>query len=314
VAIKEANIMKANSNARLAEQTSAKGALGLEPAVTTNTQTHVHEGIMNKFKVPALGIVLAMLVLAGCVEEEASVLVVGNESPAGTCELTGSTDGPFLSRGVMDISLTKRYVMAPVLLNQLGNSQMVRLMTIGTDPMLNATQIEGNTLILEGANVTFTTNVPALDAALQADLFIPVGGTVFPSSSTAIGLEVISESLGRQIEATGLFGNRGTLVTILVNVTFTGRSTAGRDITSTEFSFPLDICSGCLLIYPPGTLFPDDDGSQTCDVTKDPNATGTNASTIFDEVCTYGQDEVVDCRLCRSAVGDPTNADTICDP
>ncbi|MBH22869.1 MAG: hypothetical protein CMH57_00145 [Myxococcales bacterium] len=268
---------------------------------------------MNKFKVPALGIVLAMLVLTGCVEEEASVLVVGNERPGNTCELTANQAGPFLSRGVMDISLTKRYVMAPVLLNQLGNSKDVRLATQSGDPMLDDTQIEGNTIILDGANVSFTTNVPALELALQSDLFIPVGGTVFPSSTAAIGLEVISEALGRQIENTTLFDQRGTLVTILVNVTFTGRSTAGRDIESTEFSFPLDICSGCLLNYPPGTLFPDDDGSQTCDVTKDPNNTGT-ANSSFESVCIYGQDEAVDCRLCRSAVGDPTDADDVCDP
>jgi hypothetical protein len=108
---------------------------------------------------------------------------------------------------------------------------------------------------------------------------------------------------------------KGAVVTVLVNVKFSGVTTSGSTVESNDFTFPLDICAGCLLVTAPGTLFPDDDNSLTCDPAKIPQDNeNIDVDNTVDTPCIIGQDDAVDCRLCRTLAGNDQDADALCDP
>ena len=240
---------------------------------------------------------LLAVALVGCGDETLEIL--GNSEPdAETCRWRGAQDGPFSEQGVMDIWLTKRYVVAPVVRNN-------------SDPSRSARKREA-AVNIDGAHVTFTSAAPAIAAVLQPELFIPVGAVVFPNGVTTVPFSVIFESLGRQLENTSLFDERGATVDILAQIRFEGTTLGGSEVTSDTFTYPITICAGCLLDHTTPPLFDDDDGSLTCDVSKAPPETPN--LTDFASVCVYGQDDPVDCRLCRGVTGDPTASDVICDP
>ena len=228
---------------------------------------------------------LAAATLYGC--NDNALVLVGHADlrPEEGCAWTGDRDGPFLTTGVMDITLTPTYTMLPVFLNQ-GDSD----------------------LALEEARVTFATNVPALNSVLSQGATLPLDTAIGVGKTTMVDVALIHEALGRQIQSTGLFDQRGVQVSLLAEIEVTGRA-SGDEVVSNRFSFLIDVCAGCLLWYPPGTLSEDSDGSPTCEVTQD-----TLSSADAEPVCVYGQDAPLDCRLCRDAVDDPDNADALCDP
>lgn len=283
-------------------------------------------------KLHMLGALLgATLMLAGtgCVDEEVSMLVVGNYlvDAENSCDVSPDIEGPFLSRGQMDIFLTQRYLMFPTILNQLGISDDVEFTTlIPSDNGLDEVSIESNTILLDGARVSYSSNVAAVQNVLR-DRFIPIGVAIFPEQVASVSLEVIDSQLGALLASnTAIFGNKGVIVTVLVTVQFEGRTSAGTDVESSEFTFPVDICTGCLITYAPNSVVPREDGGDelTCSTSRVQEFNATlvaNSGGDFTplepdeppEVCIFGQDAPVDCRLCRATVS-PSEADFLCDP
>lgn len=285
---------------------------------------------------------LAWLAGSACVaEENGSLFVVRNErlsGGAGACGFEPSLDGDFLARGTLDISLTDRYLMHPTVLNQLQQTVNVRIVPAGGGAggagaaggggagggggindfrqALNET----NAIILDGARVSFTTP-PGLSFALPSDRFIPVSGTVQPAALTTTALEVLGVDLGNIVRRAPEFFDpgtntfrRGAVVTVLVEIRFEGKTATGIDVESNTFRFPLDICAGCLLVHTPGTLAADDDNSLTCDPSKVVAGMGGAALAQPETPCIIGQDQAVDCTLCRTLVSDDALADELCDP
>ncbi len=260
---------------------------------------------------------------AACVEDVGSMLVVHNASLNDTCELDAEVGGNFLPKGTLDIMLTNKYVMFPTIQSQLQSSKNVKIEAAagGGTGDFRDTLNEGNAITLSGATVSFTTP-PNVTFALPQNVFIPVSGTIFPGSATTTALEVLSVDIGNVVRRAPEFFDaneeafkRRSVVTVLVTVKFDGTTTSGTDVSSNEFTFPMDICAGCLLIHPPGTLFIDDDNSLTCDVSKAPAEEGVGGATLdFDTPCILGQDTAVDCRLCRTLAPDELAADALCDP
>ena len=292
------------------------------PRCTSSYQQSVDPGgRMNKshsIYLAALISAIAITSAAGCAVEESSMLVVGNELVAGSCELSPSLDGPFLTRGTLDLAIRNQYIMFPTIQNQLGTSDMVKItpaggagggggagMGSGLDDVL----IEGNTIILEQAEVNFDLPNGVMIAGLPSSIDIPTSGTVFPQGLVSTGLEIISPDIGRILE--GQVNTRGAIFTLLVKIKFTGVTASGSEVISTELTYPLDICFGCLIGYTPGTLFTDDDNSLTCDpLAGEASAEIDNA----EPPCLIGQDQVVDCRLCRVVQRSQEDADMVCDP
>ncbi len=277
-----------------------------------------------------MGMMLVLMTGVACVEESNALLVAQNQlRTSGNCAPQASLDSASLSRGTMDVMLSNRYVMFPVLLNTLEPSREVRLGTNtagGGD--VSDVLTEANIVSLSGATVSFV--APALSFPLPQEVFIPTSGAVFPGGVSATALEIISPNLGN-IMRTGATEfldengfRRGGTVTVLVSIRFKGTTNTGVEVESNSFDFPLDICAGCLLYYAPGTIFDNDNGGLTCDQRFDPDFLGENDGTVnlnnnnndLTLPCLVGQDEAVDCRICRTLpladiASDPS---AICDP
>lgn len=286
---------------------------------------------MNK-KIALLTVVMAAALSGACVEETGTFLVLGTQAlSSGQCELNPEAE-ELRTRGTMDIMLTNRYVMFPLILNSMKPSSEVIIQSgagggagggaaagggmggNGLEPV----QTEGNIISLKGATVSFT--APQVSFPLPQNIFIPTSGSVFPSDNAVTALEVISVEVGNIIRDSVEFVSngefrRGSVVTVLVSVKFKGVTSSGTEVESNEFDFPLDICAGCLLFYAPNTISEDDDGSATCEY-KPVQATEGEETVTPPSIsipCLIGQDEYVDCRLCRTLAGN-AQADAICDP
>lgn len=275
---------------------------------------------------------------SACVaEEDGSLFVVRNErltGGAGACGFEPALDGDFLARGTLDIALTNRYQMHPTVLNQLQPTANVRIVPAGAGGAAGAAAGGGqgiadfrqglnetNAIVLEGARVSFTTP-PGLSFALPSDRFIPVSGTVQPTALTTTALEVLGVDLGNIVRRAPEFFDagtstfrRGAVVTVLVEIKFEGKTATGTDIESNTFRFPLDICANCLVVFTPGTLANDDDNSLTCDLSKVAEQ-GIEQSGVSppETPCIIGQDQPVDCTLCRTLAANDALADDLCDP
>ena len=189
--------------------------------------------------------------------------------------------------------------------NQLSSSDEVEI-TPGSKDALNNATLEGNDIIIEGAEVSF--EAPANSGlVLPQNLFIPTAGTIFAGGIQTTGLEIISVALGSQLRQSPIFSTRGAVVTVLATIKFEGKTVAGRDVESPEFVYPIDICAGCLLEFPAEALS-NDGGGQTC------NPTLLAEEPEFDDVCFVGQDTAVPCTFCWRLVGDAEAASSLCDP
>jgi hypothetical protein len=299
------------------------------------------------------GLISCLMVGASCVEETGQLLVLRNDlRSTGQCNPTPTQEGAGLSRGTLDIMLSNRYVMFPVVLNTMKPSSNVTVGVAGggagggaggaggagggTGGIANV-QTEGNIVNLESATVSIIAP-ETIQFPVPQGVEIPTSGAVFPEDVISTGLEVISPVLGDAIRAssdfyTGTAFKRGTVITVLVEVKFKGTSSSGTEVESNEFTFPLDICAGCLLTYAPDTVVPavadgnGDDDRLTCDPidraayedARNEEGEGTGAiddvtTNIIMQPCFVGQDEAVDCRLCRTLAVASSDPDAICDP
>jgi hypothetical protein len=86
----------------------------------------------------------------------------------------------------------------------------------------------------------------------------------------------------------------GEVVPIQLRVTVSGQTIAGRKVDSNEFIYPLDICYGCLVNFPPDAI--DTEISNfNCRRVLEEDAFGS-VQAIDGDICRIGQDDFVDCR------------------
>ncbi len=75
----------------------------------------------------------------------------------------------------------------------------------------------------------------------------------------------------------------------MARVVVSGTTLDGARVKSPAFSFPIAVCTGCLVDYPLGADDPALPGYQ---------CTVGDSATSIDWPCRKGQDDLVDCRLC----------------
>ncbi len=80
-----------------------------------------------------------------------------------------------------------------------------------------------------------------------------------------------------------------------------GTPAAGSRIASEVVPYPIDACKGCLLVYPPESAEP-----------GPPNCRNVEGVSQLEAPCRVGQDDPVDCRLCRQTVPVASRGD--CEP
>ncbi|MDI1450076.1 hypothetical protein [Polyangium sp. 6x1] len=236
-----------------------------------------------------VGSVAALLALggllgAGCAENRSSLFVRGAlVFDSDTCEVTAEASAATLLRGTLDVAFTTEYSAALLVGNQLvrrGNAATLRT--------------ETSRVIFESADVhTFDAAGNELGAFTA-----PATGFVDPSTGTEPGfgfVNVVLVDSGSSAAALGAGGGSRTPVEVIASVIARGRTLGGEEVATGEWAFPVDVCRGCLVVYPPEA----DDPltlERDCSVTADAPS----------GICRPGRDNVVDCRLC-------SGLDPVCD-
>jgi len=251
-------------------------------------------------------LIAAAWLLSACAEDTPEIYILQNASTDDDCEPSTAAD-VFVSRGTLDLFVTNQYVMFPLARNSMVPSEDVSFGAAGgaAGGGLEGNEWEANTVTLRRARVEFDAPA-ALGVPLPSDFEIPISGSINPADEAAVGLQVVTPSIGNALAASPLLQASSSSVTMLVRIKFFGVTGAGREVDSNEFVFPIELCFGCLLDVPPEAIdpaFP----TPNCRVFDE-----FDSNTVTDQ-CFIGQDQPVDCRLICPLVSDedPTG---ICQP
>jgi hypothetical protein len=214
--------------------------------------------------------------IPACAHDDASLFIHGvlaPPTPAGSlCTYTADPTAATISRGLVDGALTDAY--APEML--LGSTLI---------PQGNATQPDSETARIEvqGAQVRV---VDPVDNSEWMNNTVLTSGIIEPASGTAPSYTAISATL-MDAKAVAHFTppvGQATKLAV-VYVSFYGQTLGGQSVESNQFQFPVDVCAGCLVYFPPGAK-----AQNYC--------SGAVASTGTAHACVTGQDQSVDCQVC----------------
>ena len=204
------------------------------------------------------------------------------------CIGSKATPEEILTEGVLDIRFADSYTAFPVIHNVMP-------------PAASEIVLENHHMYLVGVNLEYivppaTGEATDLDQTLVdflPDDFVYTAGFVTVGETKIVPVDIvpadvvatIKAEIGKNSEFLQWFNS----VKILVRMTLEARLLDGRTIISNQYTFPLEICNGCLLKSPP---------QSTCCTPGQP--------TVFGEFlypCRFGNDEPVDCRACCQYFG-----------
>lgn len=233
---------------------------------------------------------LAALAASACAANDGSVFVVGVLRPPtpaadGTCTYTPTANGPFAFTGVLDVALANSYAPVVLLGNQLvarGNAQESRVET-------NRIQIQGSVV-----RVTDAGGAELRSYTVPASGFVEVASGTTPGYGAAATTMVDPDTASALRNQLG--GAPGTTKTLIAYTKFFGQTLGGTRIESGEFQFPVTVCFGCTVTFPPGST----DASQPLPNCK--GALGGSSGGSVAQACVRGQDQNTDCRLCQGNV------------
>ncbi len=221
-------------------------------------------------------------VAVGCAENDSSLYVEGVLAPdSPSCEYSDDPGSAMLFRGTLDVAFRSKYEGIVLVGNQLA-------------PRGNKAELDTETsgLRIRGSEVELTTST----GEVIQEFSVNSGGFVESNTSTSPGfglaeVTMIPPAVGRDL-AGELDGNRSATRTLIANIRVFGETLGGVEITSGDFTFPIDVCWGCLVEYPLEALDPMGN-TYVC---------GAAGDGVALEQCRVGQDERIDCRACSSTL------------
>ncbi len=230
-----------------------------------------------------LGASLSALTLGSCVDNDTSLYVEGvlSLAPPG-CEVAADPGSPQQFRGTLDLAFLRSYEGVVLVANQLtprGEKEQLRTETSG--------------VILTGAEVLLTD----AEGRTLDEFSVPAGGFVHATDSASPGygaalVTMIPPSRGQALFDQLSGGSRGDTRTVIANVRVFGETSGGVELTSGEFTYPIDVCLGCLIDFPLEAV-EDTGGGRVCSGAAD----GVESSQ-----CIRGQDALIDCRTCAATL------------
>ncbi len=267
-----------------------------------------------------MGAGLAALAGGGCADNEATFIIRAIIAPsvAGAgCVYTTETEAR-LTEGRFDVLLANRYMIAPLLQSSLISRADPTAARIETSSI----QVQGfvfelhndspqGSLIAEPFTVYQGSFVPASLGGMVGRGFALVQ-SIPPEVAEAMRAEVCIPRLVPTMDCpVPTFYRAGDIIPptattpgrvvrdrrVIIRLRAFGRSTGGVSTETPFFDFPVTVCCGCLLTFPPES-----------DTIEMPSAVGLparsipdcrNGSAVLNEgSCNPGQDFPADCRLC----------------
>jgi hypothetical protein len=190
---------------------------------------------------------LALPMLAACADDAPAIFVKYNGLPDENC-VPDPGGNSYKTSGTLDLLIGTSYVMYPVLQNNLVPSESVSFARPAGGGGLNGAESEMNTITLTRAEVKL--NLPSTLQGVAESRKIPLSGSAKPGEEFALDLTVIPSNIGSNLQLNPAFAS-GDSVEIGVQVTFYGETISGNEVTSNVFNFPISLCRGCGIVYPP---------------------------------------------------------------
>jgi hypothetical protein len=274
------------------------------------------EAMMRTIKMALVGL---MVVLGGCEDRNVSLQILQMEVD-GQCVLqtmAGAQQNNVrgLSEGRIDLVTSNSYAIFPRVQNNMLDVTQVNNFQ-PTDG-----RIDTHDIILSSATVRYTTLDP-VGVEFPETRELPISGTIQVNGSSVLGLTVFTPAMIGELRQASEFlrpNANGQLVAIRhsvlfqLGITLNGRTVDGTTVNSNEFVFPVRVCNGCLIDYPPEAV----DTNQALPnclvlgVAEDEEAPGANR-----QACQVpGTDNVfVDCRECAAGLAVDAFARQLCQP
>jgi hypothetical protein len=237
---------------------------------------------------------LALLAGPGCADPESTLFVRQAQAHvAGACGVDNAPTSLAILRGSLDLAFQRQYRADLLIGNQLvprGNSSQLRTET-------SRVEIQGTIVRAEDSsgNVAWgPVTVPGAGFADPANGSNPNFGVV---NTVLIGSE-LADTLSGQ-----LMTNRALVRYFTAVVRVFGRTLGGTAVESGEWRFPINVCYGCLVVFPPEANDPKIMPMPNCRL---PSITGSSVV----RPCIVGQDDTVDCRICKETHPN----DPLCEP
>ncbi len=224
--------------------------------------------------------------LPGCAGE---VFIEQMQLPAmtgGVCSIPSTTSAPHIDNGTFDVALGGSYSVLPLLQNTI--SATVRLQGFVVE--LREGSPEG---VLVGLPFTVaqTVTIPEAD-----------GGP----GRRAASVEVIPQQVAAALRSAVCVINPNPPTTaacpvprytsadrrVVVKLRAFGETPSGSEVETPTYIFPISVCCGCLVTFPPDSRAP-------MTLHRSPNC-NQGVAPQSPASCRIGQDLPVDCRLCSS--------------
>lgn len=240
-------------------------------------------------------ILLASWMAASCAPDQdvGELWIMGNQLVGKKTQCAAKASGgstELISRGIMDLMTTNRYVLFPMVKN--GLEQLDKTLGLGFEEGYPET----HTVIIKGAWVSFQleglegaydgTDQPT-DLADLGEIWIPTSGAVEPAVTNPVVLEAVPPLVGQLLDKDIAFDGYSSGGVMTIHVVIEGVQFDGTVMHSVPFDFPILVCRGCLVLH--------DSYPELCCI--------TNVTSMF-LPCYPGQDEPTSCaQACRLLYG-----------
>jgi hypothetical protein len=247
--------------------------------------------LLRSFMVATVATTGAVAFSSGCADNNSSLFIYSvlyRRPPE--CVVTADATAESIGHGTLDLAFAKSYVAALLVGNQLTSR--------GDKQNLHT---ETSRITLRGAEINLT------DSTGHSLFKFSVNGTGFVDVSrgedSGLGIfdaELIPASIGQQLlnnlnalKAANNSMSQQTSDQVVALVRVFGSTLGNTDVTSSELSFPITYCEGCLIDYPLAAIDFNTMGSKKPTCTK-------GATDLPVAGCKLGQDDKIDCRSCTS--------------
>lgn len=254
---------------------------------------------------------------SGCQDREVDMTIEHAKERDPNCEVANNDE--FLSHGIVDLAVRDVYRLDVNIRNNLIDV-LQRQGFSAPDGRINTTDI-----ILQSAVIEYSSLDP-LTANIAQKVNVALSGSIArDGGNTIIGIDVFSSSMLEQFRSapefllidSGEARPKRTSVEVIARIRVKGETVDGRAVESNEFLFPVTVCNGCSISYPP--VFLEQEGrSLTCPILfeDDPEREAAANSFTRPEACPASigtNGNIVDCRLCQQIAVDPF-ARQLCQP
>jgi hypothetical protein len=215
----------------------------------------------------------------GCTEEQTGFFIEANiKIDPPECIARAESSVTRLLSGRLDVGLAFEYEATLLVGSQLA-------------PRGDKTNLRSETMIttITGAEVHLYTDVGEPDPEAP-EFTVPATGVILPSGSADPGYGVVTATLIPADSGRGLADEitiPGESRTRVAVVSVFGTTIGGLDVESSEFTYVINVCKGCSVLFPAEAIS-----------TVDGSCFGSATDDSQVEPCRFGQDENVDCRIC----------------